>query len=124
MFKTKEYQKFLGLDDELYDEYLKRAASYLKSKKVINKATFESHFFILDDVLKKSAKAKAKEKKYKTKNMYILKYLDEVVEAYEVQGLGYVKIEKMLWVNHRVKVGKTTIERFIKDNGLVKAKGA
>lgn len=124
MFKTKEYQKFLGLNDELFDEYLKRAASYLKSKKVINKATLESHFFILDDVLKKSAKLKAKEKKYKTKNMYILKYLDEVVEAYEVQGLGYVKIEKMLWVNHRVKVGKTTIERFIKDNGLVKAKGA
>lgn len=124
MFKTKQYQNFLGLSDELYQEYLKRSASFLKSKNVINKATFESHFFILDDILKKSAAEKAKEKKYKTKNVHILKYIDEVIEAYEVQGLGYVKIEKMLWLNHRVKVGKTTIERFIKDNGLVKAKGA
>ena len=122
MFKTTNYQKILGLNDELYNEYLKRSASYLKGKKVINKATFESHFFILLDVQKKQAELKAKERKFKTTNLHLLKYMNEVVNAYEKEGLGYVKIEKMLWINHRVKVSKTTIERFIKANNLVKFK--
>ena len=123
MFKATNYQKLLGLNDEFYEEYLKRSASYLKGKKVINKATFESHFFILQDVIKKSAKTKTKETKYQTTNIYIIKYLDEIIKAYEVDGLGYAKLEKMLWVNHRVKVGKNTLARFIKANKLVKFNG-
>jgi len=123
MFKNRSnYQKIFNLNDELWNEYLKRSASYLKSKKVINKATLESSFFILEDVIKKQAKINSDKRKFKTTNIHLLKYLDEVIEAYEVQGIGYVKIEKMLWINHRVKVGKTTIERFIKANNLIKAK--
>lgn len=123
MFKNRSnYQKIFNLNDELWNEYLKRSASYLKSKKVINKATLESSFFILEDVIKKQAKINSDKRKFKTTNIHLLKYLDEVIEAYEVQGMGYVKIEKMLWINHRVKVGKTTIERFIKANNLIKAK--
>ena len=119
MFKN-NYKKIYDFNDEEYKEYLKRSASYLRGKTLLNSAVFESHFFILMDVLKKRDTRKARAKRYKTKNVYLLKYIEEVVNMYEVQGMGYQSISKALWVNHKVKVSKSTIERFTKDNGLVK----
>jgi len=119
MFKN-NYKKIYDFNDEEYKEYLKRSASFLRGKTLLNSAVFESHFFILIDVLKKRDARKARSKRYKTKNVYLLKYIEEVVTMYEVQGMGYQSISKSLWVNHKVKVSKSTVERFTKDNGLTK----
>jgi hypothetical protein len=52
MFKTTKYQNFLGLEDDYYEEYLKRISSYFKSKKVVTKKVVEDSFFILEDIKK------------------------------------------------------------------------
>lgn len=119
MFKN-NYKKMFNLNDEEYEEYIKRSAVFLKKKEFINKAIFESHLFILEDIMRKRDKRKSKEKKYKTKNMYVLKYLDEIVYMREVQSMGYMTISKALKVNHRVSVSKSTIERFCRDNEIIK----
>ena len=116
----KNYKNILKLNDEEYEEYLKRSAVFLKKKKFINKAIFESHLFILSDIMAKRDKRKSKEKKYKSKNIYVLKYLNEIVEMREVQSIGYQAISKALKVNHRVDVSKSTIERFCRLNGIEK----
>jgi len=119
MFKT-DYKKLLNLNDEEYEEYLKRSAVFLKKKSFINKAIFESHLFILSDIMTKRDKRKSQEKKYKTKNMYVLKYLDEIVMMREEQSMGYQTISKALKINHRVDVSKSTIERFCRLNNIEK----
>lgn len=121
MFK-KNYKNILKLNDEEYEEYLKRSAVFLKKKEFINKAIFESHLFILSDIMNKRDLRKSKEKKYKTKNMYILKYLNEILEMREIQGMGYQTISRALKINHRVDVSKSTIERFCNSNDIIKAK--
>ena len=123
MFK-RDYKKLLNLNEEEFQEYIKRSSAFLKKKEFINKAIFESHLFILDDIMKKRDRRKSQEKKYKTKNIYVLKYLDEIVMMREEQSLGYQAISKALRVNHRVDVSKSTIERFCKENDIIKgAKG-
>jgi len=117
MFKRTKYQKKLALDEDLYQEYLKRVSSYFRSKEIVTKRVVEDSYFILEDVEKKQAKREAEKRKYKVKNLVILKYQEKIIELYK-EGWGFRKIENYLDLNHKVKVSRTTINRFIKDNEI------
>jgi hypothetical protein len=116
MFKSKKYQNLLGLNDLEFDEYLKRTSAYYKSKNSMSKAVVNSHYFILEEILIASSGRRSKERKFRTKNEYILKYLDEIVELKEVQKFGATKISNAMKLNHNVKISKSSIERFFKNN--------
>jgi hypothetical protein len=118
--KRIKYMRLLGLDEDELVSFLKRYNYYLKSKKEISPNIILNGFFILDDIRIKKDKEKALRAKYKTKNQYITKYRNEILELYQVNKFGYVRISKQLYINHKIKVSKSTIERFIKDNGITK----
>ena len=117
--KRKKYARLLDLDEDELKEFIKRYVYYLRSKKEISPNSVLNGFFILDDLRYKKDKTKALKAKYKTKNKYIIRYRDEIIELYQ-NGFGYVRISNQLAVNHRVKVSKSSISRFLKTNGITK----
>lgn len=119
MFKNKKYQKNLKLDEDFYEEYLKRVSSYFNSKKVVTKRVVEDSYFILEEIQKKQNKREAEKKKYQTKNLIILKYQDEIIKLFK-DGYGVRKIEEFLKLNHKVSVSKSTLNNFLKDNEIVR----
>ena len=116
--KRIKYMRLLGLDEDELVSFLKRYNYYLKSKKELSPNILLNGLFILDDIRTKKDKEKALRAKYKTKNQYITKYRNEILELYQVNKFGYVRIAKQLYLNHKVKVSKSTISRFIKDNRI------
>ena len=117
--KRKKYARLLDLDEDELKEFIKRYVYYIRSKKEISPNSVLNGYFILADLRHKKDKTKALKAKYKTKNKYIIRYRDEILELYQ-NGFGYVRISKQLDVNHRVKVSKSSIERFIKTNGITR----
>jgi len=109
----------LDLEEEELTLFLKRYNYYLKSKKEISPNIILNGFFILDNIRIKRDKETALKAKYRSRNKYIIKYRDEILELYQ-NGFGYVRISKQLYINHKIKVSKSTIERFIKNNGITK----
>ena len=117
--KRKRYAKLLGLDEDELKEFIKRYVYYIRSKKEISPNSVLNGFFILDDIRHEKDKTIALRLKYKTKNKYIIRYRDEIIELYQ-NGFGYVRISKQLDVNHRVKVSKSSISRFLTTNGITR----
>jgi len=115
--KRKKYEKILNLDHEELELFIKRYTHYLKSQELLSKNSVLNGFFILADIRQQKDKTEALKAKYRSKNRYIIRYRDEIIELYK-NGLGYVRISKQLEVNHKVKVSKSSIERFIKNNGI------
>ena len=117
--KRKRYMSLLDLEEEELTLFLKRYNYYLKSKKEISPNIILNGFFILDNIRIKRDKETALKAKYRSRNKYIIKYRDEILELYQ-NGFGYVRISKQLYINHKIKLSKSTIERFIKDNGITR----
>jgi len=117
--KRKRYERLLNLEEDELKSFLKRYTYYLKSKKELSPNIVLNGFFILDNIRMEKDKIEALKAKYKSKNKYIIKYRDEIIDFYK-NGLGYVRISKQLEVNHRVKVSKSSIERFLKTNEITR----
>jgi len=117
--KSKKYSKFFGLDEESYNLFLKRYVYFLRSQKQLTKKSVEAGFFILDEIKKEVANQEAKKLKYKTKNIKILKYRDEIIQLYKTNN-GVVKISNIIKQNHNCSISKSAIERFIQANGITR----
>ena len=115
--KRKRYMRLLDLEEEELTLFLKRYNYYLKSKKEISPNIILNGFFILDDIRTKRDKEKALRAKYRSRNKYIIRYRDEILELYQ-QGFGFTRIAKQLEVNHRVKISRSSLYRFIKSNNI------
>ncbi len=115
--KRKKYMRLLDLDEEELTLFLKRYNYYLKSKKEISPNIILNGFFILDDIRTKRDKEKALRAKYRSRNKYIIRYRDEILELYQ-QGFGFTRIAKQLEVNHKVKISRSSLYRFIKSNNI------
>lgn len=120
--KKKKYSDLLNLNEDDFEEFLKRYSYFLKSQKQITKKSVENGLFILDNILEKRNKIQEQEQKYITKNIIIMKYKEKIVDLYE-NGFGYLKIVKFLEKNHNEKISKDTIANFIKQNGITKQYG-
>ncbi len=115
--KRKRYMRLLDLEEEELALFLKRYNYYLKSKKEISPNIILNGFFILDDIRTKRDKEKALRAKYRSRNKYIIRYRDEILELYQ-QGFGFTRIAKQLGVNHKVKISRSSLYRFIKSNNI------
>jgi len=115
--KRKRYMRLLDLEEKELTLFLKRYNYYLKSKNEISPNIILNGFFILDDMRTKRDKEKALRAKYKSRNKYIIKYRDEILELYQ-QGFGFTRIAKQLEVNHKIKISRSSIYRFIKSNQI------
>ena len=115
--KRKRYMRLLDLEEEELALFLKRYNYYLRSKKEISPNIILNGFFILDDIRTKRDKEKALRAKYWSRNKYIIRYRDEILELYQ-QGFGFTRIAKQLEVNHKVKISRSSLYRFIKSNNI------
>ena len=118
--KRKKYMRLLGLNEDELVSFLKRYNYYLKSKKEISPNILVNGLFILADIRLVKDREIALKAKYSSKNQYIIKYREEILELYQKNSLGCVAIAKNLYINHKIKVSKSTIARFIKDNGITR----
>jgi len=117
--KKIRYQRLLQLDSEELNEFIKRYTNYLRSKSEITSNIVLNGLFVLDDIIIQKHKKEALIIKYISKNNYIIKYSEEIINLYK-KGFGYVKISSLLKVNHNVSVSKSSIERFIKANKITR----
>lgn len=115
--KRKRYMRLLDLDEEELTLFLKRYNYYLRSKKEISPNIILNGFFILDDIRTKRDKEKALRAKYRSRNKYIIRYRDEILELYQ-EGFGFTRIAKQLELNHKVKISRSSLYRFIKSNNI------
>jgi len=117
--KRKRYMRLLDLEEEELTLFLKRYNYYLKSKKEISPNIILNGFFILDDIRIKRDKETALKAKYRSRNGLIIRYRDEILELYK-QGFGFTRISKQLEINHKVKVSRSSLYRFITANAITR----
>lgn len=115
--KLKSYSKLLGLSVDELDNFMKRYKSYLLSKNTITKNVLINGLFILEEMHSYKWADEANKVKYKTKNLIIIKYLDEILELYK-SGMGTTKISNHLKLNHKVILSKSALDRFISINKI------
>ena len=115
--KDKKYSKLLGVDEEGYQLFIKRYVYFLRSQKQLNKRSVAAGFFILAEVQNEILKRESEKLLYKTKNIKILKYRDEIIELYK-RGSGVVKISNIINQNHNCSISKSSIQRFIQANKI------
>ena len=111
--------RLLDLEEEELTLFLKRYNYYLKSKKEISPNIILNGFFILDDIRIKRDKETALKAKYRSRNGLIIRYRDEILELYK-QGFGFTRISKQLEINHKVKVSRSSLYRFITANAITR----
>jgi len=109
--------RLLNLEDDELTLFLKRYNYYLKSKREISPNIILNGFFILDNIRIKRDKETALKAKYKSRNKYIIKYRDEILELYQ-NGFGFTRISKQIEVNHKVNISRSSLYRFITANGI------
>ena len=115
--KDKKYSKLLGIDEEGYQIFIKRYVYFLRSQKQLNKRSVAAGFFILAEVQNEILRRESEKLLYKTKNIKILKYRDEIIELYQ-SGAGMVKVSRAIQQNHNCSISKSAIQRFIQANGI------
>jgi len=121
MFKSngneKELAEALHIKEENIEEFLKRMAGFLHGRKVISKRNLADAFFILSEIQKKEKEEEIRQLRTVIKNPIVLKYRTKIEELYGA-GYGYVRISKILKLDHNISISKSTIERFITNNGI------
>jgi len=115
--KLNSYAKLLDLTVEELNQFMKRYKNYLLSKEEITKNVLINGLFILEEITTEKWLEEANKIKYRTKNLIILKYMDEITKLYE-QGMGTVKISNHIFLNHKVKLSKSSLDRFISSNNI------
>lgn len=115
--KDKKYSKMLGVDEESYQIFIKRYVYFLRSQKQLNKKSVAAGFFILAEIQNEILKRESEKLLYKTKNIKILKYRDEIIELYK-SGCGVVRCSNIIKQNHNCSISKSAIQRFIQANNI------
>jgi len=115
--KLVTYANLLGLTVKELNSFMKRYKNYLLSKEEISKNVLINGLFILEEITTDKWAEEANKKTYKSKNLIIHKYMDEIIELYE-QGMGTIKISNHVYLNHKVKISKSSLDRFIASNNI------
>ena len=120
MFNETLINRFMKIskieDMQKAEKAINNQAKYLK----INKSILLKSYVTIEREQKAEAEEKAMALKAQSKNILIQKYKDEIIELYTKQNYGYLKISKAMKINHAVKISKSAIENFIKQNNLQK----
>jgi len=121
MFKKngneKKLAEALNINLDNLDEFLKRMSGFLNNRKIISKRNIADSLFILQEMQKREQEEDIKKMRQVIRNPLLMKYKTKIIELYKA-GYGYVRISKTLKIDHNVDISKSTIERFIKRNGL------
>lgn len=115
--KIKTYASLLSVTPKELDDFMRRYKSYLLSQKEITKNVLINGLFILERIHTLKWLNEADKIKYRTKNLTIIKYSEEIVELYKI-GMGTAKIVNHLKLNHRVTISKSALDRFITANRI------
>lgn len=118
--KLKTYADLLGLTVEEIEQFMKRYKNYILSKEELTKNVLINGLFILEEIHTDKWIEEANKIKYRTKNLLILKYMDEIVELYK-NGMGTLKIANHIQLNHRAKISKSALDRFIQLNNITRS---
>jgi len=117
--KLKNYADLLDLNVEELDTFMKRYKSYILSKNELTKNVLINGLFILEEITTDKWIQEANKVQYRSKNLVIIKYMDEIVELYK-KGMGTTKIANHLQLNHRVRISKSALDRFISTNCIIR----
>lgn len=117
--KLKTYAELFGLEVHELDSFMKRYKNYIVSKEKITKNALINGLFILEEIRSKKWAIEANKVKYRTKNLVLIKYMNEIIELYQ-NGLGTTKISNHLKLNHKVNLSKSVLDRFIATNKITR----
>lgn len=117
--KLKNYADLLNLSVEELDIFMKRYKSYILSKNELTKNVLINGLFILEEIQTDKWIQEANKVQYRSKNLIIVKYMDEIVELYK-KGMGTTKIANHLQLNHRVRISKSALDRFVSTNCITR----
>jgi hypothetical protein len=115
--KINTYANLLGLTPNELDDFMKRYRAYLVGQKEITKNVLINGLFILEKIHTTKWLEEADKIKYRTKNLTIIKYSEEIVALYK-SGMGSAKIVNHLKLNHRATISKSALDRFITANRI------
>ena len=113
----KQLAESLHIKVENVEEFLKRMAGFLHGRKVISKRNLSDAFFILQEIQQKEQEEEIRQLRSVIKNPILLKYKEKIIDLYR-SGQGYVRICKVLKLDHGVTISKSSIARFIKQQGV------
>jgi len=116
-FTIQKHTKFarqLGLDLDQFDELTNRMVGFLKANGT-NTGSLKESFFIYSEILEKSKEVQ--KRKYITENYELRERGAEIQNLYCIEGKGYLTIKNEL----KLKVSKTSIANFCRDNNFMKA---
>jgi hypothetical protein len=116
--KIKTYASLLSLTPKELDDFMRRYKSYLLRQKEITKNVLINGLFILEKIHTSKWLDEADKIKYRTKNLTIIRYTEEIVRLYKEENLGTAKIVSYLKLNHRVSISKSALDRFVTANRI------
>ena len=114
---TAKLAESLGLSQEGLAEFLRRQKGALAKRKVLSTHNLLYTYTFLIEIKEREDKEKSVSLMKTTKNIKVAKYAQEIEDLFQA-GYGATRIMKYLYENHRHKVSKSSIERYIKDTGL------
>ncbi len=115
--KLKNYADLLNLSVDELNTFMKRYKNYILSKNELTKNVLINGLFILEEIHTDKWIEEANKVQYRSKNLVIIKYMDEIIELYK-KGMGTTKIINHLQLNHRAKISKSALDRFIYTNNI------
>ena len=107
----------LGISVEGLKELLKRQKGLLIKRGELSAQNILDSYAFLPEIQKREEREKNTKLAKTIKNIKIAKHAEEIIDLY-MGGFGAIRIEKHLFLNHKIKIGRSTIERFIKDSNL------
>ncbi len=113
----KQLSEALHIKVENTDEFLKRFSGFLSGRKIISKRNISDAFFILQEIQRREQEEEIKQLRAVIKNPILLKYKDKIIELYKAK-YGYVRIVRILRIDHNISISASTISRFIKQQGV------
>jgi hypothetical protein len=115
--QEEKYAKQLNLTNDEFDNFAYRLSKHIAKREVVTKNVIKSGFFILDEILKEKTATKKVFEYGELRNLVVKKYAEEIMELRK-QGQGAKMISNIIYSNHRAKVSKSTIQKFLKYNGV------
>jgi len=107
----------LGITEEGLDELLARQKGLLLKRGKISAANLLHSYAFLIEIKEREEEEKKRRRATTVKNVKIAKYAKTIEDLYAA-GYGAIRISKYLYENHREKISKSSIERYIKEMGL------
>ncbi len=117
--KKKKTAQFFGVSKDTLERSAGRMKGYLEKKGLNVIDIIYSLQFLLDEIEKEQDKLNKIKFDYNFRDEKIRKYQFKIIDLFR-QGYGAQRIAKFLYQTYKIKISKSSVENFLKQNNITR----